>query len=30
LFAASKFGSSKAVTSGDELLVTYQLNASSV
>lgn len=30
LFAASKFASSKAVSNGDELLVTYQLNASSV
>lgn len=30
LFAASRFGSSKAVSSGDQLLVTYTLNASSV
>lgn len=30
LFAASKFATSKAVNSGDELLVTYTLNAQSV
>jgi len=30
LFAASKFASSKAVVAGDQLLVTYTLNASSV
>lgn len=30
LFAASRFGTSKAVAAGDELLVTYQIGASSV